>query len=63
MTITLACEHLTDDEQRIVTTLAAHVKKVYRSELAPFLFEQLQCGRAYVLDTQSAEFKGLTKWQ
>lgn len=63
MTVDLVVQALNPDEQLIVDQLEAHVRKVHHRELAPFLFEQLQTGRAYILDVNSAEFKGLTKWQ
>lgn len=63
MTIDLLLDNLSVSEKLVVTQLAAHVRKLHRRELAPFLFEQLQAGRAYILDINSVEFKGLTKWQ
>lgn len=63
MTIDLVMEHLNDGEREVVLALETHVRKAHHRELAPFLFEQLQSGRAYILDVNSAEFKGLTKWQ
>ena len=63
MTIDLSMQTLSDAEQVIVKKLETHVRKAHHRELAPYLFEQLQSGRAYILDVNSAEFKGLTKWQ
>lgn len=63
MTIDLSIDHLSDDERDVVRELETHVRTVHHRELAPYLFEQLQVGRAYILDIQSVEFKGLTKWQ
>lgn len=63
MTIDLVMPHLSDGERLIIKNLEAHVRKVHKRELAHFLFDQLQNGHAYVLDVNSAEFKGLTKWQ
>lgn len=63
MTIDLVMPHLSVGEKLIVKQLEAHVHKVHHRELAHFLFDQLQNGRAYVLDINSVEFKGLTKWQ
>ena len=63
MTIELLMTNLSVGEQHIVHQLEAHVRKVHRCDLAHFLFEQLQNGRAHVLGVNSAEFKGLTKWQ
>lgn len=63
MTIDLVMTNLAANEKVLVKKLEAYVRKAHHRELAPFLFEQLQNGRAYVLDINSAEFKGLTKWQ
>ena len=63
MTIDLIMPHLSDGERLVIKNLEAHVRKVHHRELAPYLFDQLQIGRAYVLDINSVEFKGLTKWQ
>lgn len=63
MTIDLGMQNLSDAERLIVQQLETHIHKVHRCDLAPFLFEQLQNGRAYILDINSVEFKGLTKWQ
>lgn len=63
MTIDLITATLNDEETALITQLEAHVRKTHHRELAPYLFEQLQNGRAYILDVNSAEFKGLTKWQ
>jgi len=63
MTIDLVVQALNDDELRVIDQLETHVRRAHHRELAPYLFEQLQCGRAYILDVNSAEFKGLTKWQ
>lgn len=61
--LTLVLDHLSADEKRLVKDLESHVRTVHRRDLATFLFEQLQLGRAYALDPTSVEFKGLTKWQ
>jgi len=63
MTIDLNMQALSLAERLIVQKLETHVRTVHRRELAPYLFEQLQTGRAYILDVNSVEFKGLTKWQ
>lgn len=63
MTIDLVTDHLSPSELAVVRQLEAHVRTHHRSALAPFLFEQLQNGRASILSMDSVEFKGLTKWQ
>jgi hypothetical protein len=63
MTIDLVLTNLNVEEHALVKQLETHVRKAHHRELAPFLFEQLQNGRACILDVHSAEFKGLTKWQ
>lgn len=63
MTIDLLLDNLSVSEKRIITQFAAHIRTLHRQDVAPFLFEQLQAGRAYILDVNSVEFKGLTKWQ
>ena len=63
VTIDLVIDHLSPSELAVVRQLEAHVRTYHQSALAPFLFEQLQNGRAAILDVNSVEFKGLTKWQ
>lgn len=63
MTIDLLLDNLSASEKLVIKRVAAHVRTVHRQDLAPFLFAQLQTGHAYILDVNSVEFKGLTKWQ
>jgi hypothetical protein len=50
-------------EQKLIQQLDTYVRKTHHVGLADFLFDQLRVGRAHILDINSPEFRGLTRWQ
>ena len=58
------CTTLLDDhELALLAQLKEHVNAHQHMMLQDFLVEELQTGRALILNVHSPEFKGLTLWQ
>ena len=61
--MTLLTTLLDDHELALLAKLRDHVDAHQHMSLQDFLVEELQIGRASILNVQSPEFKGLTLWQ